>query len=372
MSADDDPDSGNTSSAYELRYVAEVPYLAVDDKRFDFPDGKCGPDIVLHLARAVERRTFDGILGAMDDLWTADVFAAVAGVLDRSPVSVATWTLTGFATEPSAAEIAGALWDRCFSVLDELSFAYRVVTGWGVGEMSPSYIQAPVFYVLLQDGRPTERAGMFATPGPDLDEVLGHDVLPYVAQAVVERFEGIPIVETRRWIERAHNDAAHGFHAMAVIALQTATEVFFGEILQLLHLDAKTWRDAPAPTPIPTSYKELVGQVAHLVGGDWDRTHATPWRDYWEDLYRLRNSVIHAGARPSQAQAEAAFTAQTSMMRWFRDLLLRSPRRFTRTVLAYSGFAALMVSGNATNYLRAQHDYWNQPGRRYWTDEPKG
>jgi len=363
---------GAAGPSLELRFVAEVPYLAIDDNRFEFPDDGGGPDIVLHLARTIESRTFDGILGAVEDLWAADAFAAAACALDKSPVSVATWTLSGLKYAPSADDITGAFWSRCFSVLDEFSFAYRVVTGWGLGELSPSYVRSPVFYVMLQDGEPTEVAGMLATPGPNPDELVGHDVLSYVAVTVAERFEGVPMVETRRWTERAKDDFDHGFHAMAVIALQTATEVFLGELVQLLRLDMKAWREPPAASSPPASFRNLAAEVGRLVGGDWDRTHSTPWARYWQDLYLLRNGVIHAGLRPTEAQAAAAFDAHRAMMIWLRDLLLKRPRRFTRTLLAYPGMAALMASGLDTQYLRDQYNYWQQPERRYWTDEPDG
>lgn len=273
-------------------------------------------------------------------------------------------------TTPDTESIGNLFWRDCLSVLDEVSFAYRVVTGSGIGEISPDHISSPVFYMTFDHDEPTGPAGVLLRPDDREDDVLPASSLEDLTAVAVARFRGEPMFEWRRWLERAKDDCFRGFYGPAVISLQTGIESFFGDLRRMMLLDAKGWAKYPPVRPLQPSFRALVQSVGGLLGaGNWDTASATPLGQYWRDLYLLRNEVIHASKRPTQDEVAAAFISHDVMRDWLRDLLLQQPRRFPRTLLAFPGARWLSSKGRETSYLRTVISRYAQPNQPYWADD---
>lgn len=353
-------------------FITEIPHMAIRGGVFDFPgSGPGGADIRLIIDCYEESRTYDGLRAAMQGMWPADAFNAVLELIRKRQETVATWLVSGMPTMPTSDSVNDVFWVDCLSVLDEVSLAYRIVTGVGIGETSKAHVVSPVVYLLLDEQGPTDRSGFFLRPDERWAESLGPSDLEQMTAVVVARYLGEPMFEWRRWLERAKDDRRHGFNGPAVVEIQTAVEVFFADLRSMLLLDIQSWQTQPTVQPLNNSFKSLVQSVGQLIGtGQWDVTATTPLGQYWTDLYLLRNRVIHASHRPSDAETEAAFRAHDAMRDWLRDILLQHPRKFPRTLMAFPGANWILNNGRVTNFLRTQIDFYNEPDHHYWTDDP--
>lgn len=356
-----------------ILFVTQVPYLALDERVFQFPSDSGGVDIELTLRRDRQHEPqgglFDMLGGTQGEF--GEAFQALLATVGFRYVSLATWTVTGFAGPPSADRISEVFWHDCVSVLDEVSFAYRVVTGEGLAEVSPELLRHPIVYLLLS-GHEVTRAGSLVRPQPGFeDDGAPDEVLEAMQATIVARYMGEPFIEWRRWLERARDDRKHGAFAACVISLQTGMESFFSELRSLLILDYRT-RGEPGPQETEElSFKWVVQSVGRWIGhGQWALSAATPLGRYWSDLYLLRNRVIHDSYRPTESEVVAAMTAHDDVRQWIAELLLEHPKQFPRTLIGFPGAGWLLSSGRATRYLRDQIARYSEEGCAYWTDEP--
>jgi hypothetical protein len=316
--------------------------------------------------------TYDGIRTAMQGLWPGEAFGALLDVVrSHSFETIAVWLVDTSAVTLTRDQLSGLFWKDCVGVLDEVSFAHRVVTGLGIGELSGAHLQTPIFYVsATPDGLGDAPAGTLIAPSENWAECVGDTELEQMVAVMIARDQGEPMMEWRRWLERAKDDFHRGFAGPAVVGLQTAMEAFFGDLRTMLLLDASGWpTPPPVEQPLP-SFRWLTDSVGRLIGsGNWDR-HASSaaFGHYWQTLYRLRNQVIHASYRPTEGELLEAFKAHDSVRDWIAELLLTQPRRFPRTILAFPSESWLIEHGQMTKFLRSQSDYYRSEGRRYWTD----
>ena len=356
---------------YSIAFIAEVPHMSIDDSCFEFPSDN-GPSIRLVINQQTESRTYEGVRAAIAGTWTQNAFEAMLTITQQYNDSVAIWLVSDLEHPPTPEKIDDLFWTDCLGILDEVSFAYRVVTGGGVGEISPDHLRSPVFYLVYDNGEPTEQAGSLIRPPRGPTQPLGTQHLQAISAVVAARWRGEPFFEWRRWVERAKDDLAAGFGAPAVMSIQAALETFFAELRMLLLIDADTRRASqPRDDPEP-SFHWIVQSVGRLVkAGNWDVNAATPLGQYWRDLYLLRNRVVHASYRPTVDEVGAAFAAHDALRAWIAELLLAQPRRFPRTIRGFPGPAWLEERGRMTNYLRSAFASYDAPGRRYWTDVPE-
>ena len=89
------------------------------------------------------------------------------------------------------------------------------------------------------------------------------------------------------------------------------------------------------PKPFETLFRTT---IARLLGGSWDSTvRDSPAGQYWHDLYKLRNRVVHAGYVPTEPEGDLAEAAYRTIRRYLSDRLWEKRRSYPRTMLAKIG-----------------------------------
>jgi hypothetical protein len=124
----------------------------------------------------------------------------------------------------------------------------------------------------------------------------------------------------------------------AVIEAHIATEVLLDATLLVA-----AWEEGESPVTVASWFKlALSSRVRTLYstrfGGSWDTTnHRTAIGRWARDTRDLRNSVVHAGLRPTDGQAEDAIRGMGALEDFVKSRLIERRKRYPRTALLLLG-----------------------------------
>jgi len=125
-----------------------------------------------------------------------------------------------------------------------------------------------------------------------------------------------------------------GDHATAVLHAATAVEVFLDGLLLML-----CWEEGMATTETAAIFEEgkllarIQSQIAPRLPGRWSTSQPGAVRDWYEQVARLRNRVIHAGHNPSPFDSEQALKAATQLQVFAFDRLAQQRNEYKRVTL---------------------------------------
>lgn len=226
--------------------------------------------------------------------------------------------------------------------------------------------------VTSHDLRPVVTIGAL---GPDgswrfLNSMLMHpearpDVLPPPGGPITEDqlnagltavTTGKPYLATVLWRSRAQRALRQrGDPADAIISFQVAAESLLFDTYRMLLIDeglSSAELEAELEGELPFR-SLLTNTMPGRLGGRWDVTRAgSAVGEYWEQLYLVRNAVVHAGLDPHGGHAEAAQRGYWRLRDHLEERLLAKTRDFPRTVLARFGADGLQQRGRLTRRLR--------------------
>ena len=207
------------------------------------------------------------------------------------------------------------------------------------------------------------------------------DPLPPAGGPITEEqlLEGLYAVQTNQpylttilWRSRAQRAIRQvGDPSDAIISFQVAAESLLFDTYRMLLVDegfasgeiqAELDKERPFKSLLTTT-------MPSKLGGRWDVTAPdTPVGEYWENLYKLRNAVVHRGYEPHGRQAEAAQRAYWGLRDHLEDRLRAKRTIYPRTVLARLGKKGLKKCGVLSRRMRRvlaeienESDPWHWP-----------
>jgi hypothetical protein len=165
-----------------------------------------------------------------------------------------------------------------------------------------------------------------------------------------------PFVRARQWRVRAERRKCEGDAADSVVSFQIAAESVAYELWGILLVDeGLTSKEIEALRSAEVPYKSLLTrELATRLGGSSDMTMSeTPVGRYWNDLYGLRNRIIHAGYLPHDGDAELAEAAFVDFDQFLDERLKAKGKKYPRSFLAKVGRQELEGRGWATKATKA-------------------
>lgn len=124
----------------------------------------------------------------------------------------------------------------------------------------------------------------------------------------------------------------------AIVSLQTSMESTLFELWHVSMVDMGMSRAAiEAEDRSDKPFKALITTTLPVIlGGNWSVAAAgTPVGDYWQQLYLLRNDVVHSGSSVQEWQFERAYAAHTMLRKYIAQRLLIKWRKYPRTLTAF-------------------------------------
>jgi hypothetical protein len=124
----------------------------------------------------------------------------------------------------------------------------------------------------------------------------------------------------------------------AVVSLQTSVESTLFELWHVSMVDMGMSQSAiGAEVQTDKPFKVLVTSTLPMIlGGNWDVTAAgTPVGNYWQQLYLLRNDVVHSGSLVQEWQYERAYSAHMTLRKYIAQRLIMKWRKYPRTLTAF-------------------------------------
>lgn len=158
--------------------------------------------------------------------------------------------------------------------------------------------------------------------------------------AIQQVLNGYPFIPAKLWFDRALRAGHSGDQIGRVVSLQTAAENLFFTTWTMTMVDAhKSSTQIDQATRGPAPFESLFKtKLPNLLGGAWDSTRRdSPPGQYWHDLYKLRNRVVHAGYIPTEAEGDRAEAAFRAIRKHINDRLWEKKRTYPRTMLARIG-----------------------------------
>lgn len=177
-----------------------------------------------------------------------------------------------------------------------------------------------------------------------------------------------PFILHRDWFERAQYELQHGGDLLsAVISLQTAIECLLLALLRMLGVDeGRTSSElAPLVNDPPPFKTQLTTHLPAKLGGSWVTT-AGPVGTYWNDLYLLRNRIVHGGHVPTHAEGVAAVASFDGLMDHILDRLRSKWKKYPRTLVTLAGIDGLERRGWMSTALRAKVEELKDEGPAIW------
>lgn len=158
-----------------------------------------------------------------------------------------------------------------------------------------------------------------------------------------------------------------GDRRSAVLSAATASEILMDDLLK--HL---LWEEAVRPEDAApkfhdsrlNSFSRSMRELPGRIGGDWSAPSG-PILAWQKDLLNLRHRVIHAGYRPSQAEASLAIRVLSDLPSYLTDRLLSRTTAYPRSVVAMLGPQELEARGRLSRSLRRVLD---NPAEPHWAD----
>lgn len=137
----------------------------------------------------------------------------------------------------------------------------------------------------------------------------------------------LPFFQFLELYQSAEHHLNSGRSGQAVIAACTATEVFVNTLFREAGKALGTKQDKIDGVLGCGFRNQLVDHLPKLLreGVDLDDLQSSPGT-WWKHCYDLRNQVVHAGAKPTDKEAELAKVATSKFIRWIYASLIEDPR----------------------------------------------
>lgn len=244
------------------------------------------------------------------------------------------------------------LFERALEALNRYLHAYMIASEDAAARFLTA--QALDFFALAEfrrlDGSPLD-SDIFTLPSAyqhksAIDE---RALLRRLDYAVKAESQGHPIDDVVLWRIRAeHHLNFVGDYELSVLALQTSVERLLFAIASAIAVDKGEGADFVDQLQ-KKSFDALTKTLQHDLGGSWDRKlDEKPFGAYWQDLYRLRNQVGHAGRRVNFLEAARAFEVYRDLKEFVEDRVLGKVDTFPRTGMMLFGLQDLAERGRAT------------------------
>lgn len=145
-----------------------------------------------------------------------------------------------------------------------------------------------------------------------------------VHEPPVRTGEGLEISVQRQLLLSARSLTSDGHFAAAVVAAQTASEVFMEgtlrELFQLRKID-NFWGEIGAFIPnYNIAANKKLRRLYTALSGDDDIAQKPFWRKL-VDHVELRNDIVHDGNDATEAQSEASYAAVDELMNHINGVL---------------------------------------------------
>jgi hypothetical protein len=265
--------------------------------------------------------------------------------------------------------------ERCMSALRVMLTAYRLATrDQNVFPVGPASVDKWMIVGVIVPGQSWQHLStilMRSESGiPTYPSVLAPEQLEAFNSAVGLIAANHPFVRGKDLELTAYRQAyALDDLPAAVISLQTAMESTLFDLWRMSLVDqGKTATEIRTIAIVDTSFKTLMSTVMPaILGGRWDLSNAdTPAGAYWQDMYQLRNEVIHSAAIVQEWQYDVAYQAHNALVRNLAERLLGRWRTLPRTLLAFGrarGFPeglspSRRSQGTLSDLLAAPEPYW--------------
>jgi hypothetical protein len=186
-----------------------------------------------------------------------------------------------------------------------------------------------------------------------------------------------PYLTTSLWRSRAQRALRQdGDAADAIISFQIAAESLLFNTYRMILVDERmSSGEIENSLNVDLPFKWLlVKTMPSKLGGQWDVTQVgTAVGDYWEKLYLVRNSVVHAGLEPHGGEAEEAENGYRRLRDHLEERLLAKSTLYPRAVLVRFGRKRLEERGLLTRRMRRLIDaFADEPGPWYWPFDAAG
>ncbi|MDN5768456.1 MAG: hypothetical protein L0H96_09270 [Humibacillus sp.] len=180
-----------------------------------------------------------------------------------------------------------------------------------------------------------------------------------------------PFVKARFFRQKAANDRfIRGDLLSAIISLNTAAEVMLFDAYRLILIDqgAQT-EEGITDQAHAMNFSALVKTtLPQLLGGNWRGPALTA---FWDDLYKRRNSAVHAGVIPAENDVLAAEEAFDGLETFLGERLTAKWKTFPRALMCLLGedlrgskLAAKADFLALKETVLADMFYWLAPDRR--------
>lgn len=234
------------------------------------------------------------------------------------------------------------------AMIQQLQRAYYLATGDAVQLVAREALPGTIPFArnLPAAGEPLD-LGMYLTHGPALrrDTVspsLTDDQVTAIRTALRGNIPFWPVADLRREAQAALE--LRGDYRGSVLASATSAEVLLDTIL--LHL---LWTEGVAATEAASLFADtglayrVKSEYHPRLKGDWDVSGSGAVADWYRNTALLRHRVVHAGYRPTRAQAALSLQSAFALERFIGDLLA-SPgtlAKYLQTALAFVGVPGL-------------------------------
>ncbi|MDO5517946.1 MAG: hypothetical protein Q4F66_10345 [Clostridium sp.] len=134
-----------------------------------------------------------------------------------------------------------------------------------------------------------------------------------------------PFVNSDELMISAFRNKNNGLLKEAVTLAQTSVESFFRNLYRCLLIKesvSKEEIEKKLKMPFMRMMKE---EFTERLGGKWNVNEYGPMRNWYEESYQLRNSIIHAGTTPTVEQTERALRKSEEFMSFALQRLKQNP-----------------------------------------------
>jgi hypothetical protein len=173
-----------------------------------------------------------------------------------------------------------------------------------------------------------------------------------------------PLMAPRILGFRAEAQRWYGEATASVITLQTAAETLLSGLYRLLLVD-QGLDSTEIEGKMRASFKSVLRtHLPCLLGGRWTGRGAVP-EQYWEDVYVVRNALVHEGREPRWWTLLTTNKSYDALVEFVDERLLVDWRKHPRTLTAWcepwaGGTIPLPTAAQpvAAALRREQHPYW--------------
>jgi hypothetical protein len=271
---------------------------------------------------------------------------------------------------------------RCLRTLNHFLMALAIASGdIRIRTLDSHELRPAVFIGAITQDREwhyVQTLLMHPEAVPEWFQLVRKPLDPNILNAALQALANFqPYLATARWRARAQYARKYeGDPADSVVSFQIAAESLLFETWRMLFVDEgliEAQIDAEMTKDIP--FKSLL--IKHLpgkLGGSWDITRSsTPVGVYWNDLYLLRNRVVHSAYEPHGGDAESAELAYQGLKNFLHERLHANYKKYPRTFLVRLGNKQIEEKGWMTQWMRGFiKRVESEPPQYYWPLDKAG